>query len=85
MVDYIGLLKKEVVPAEGCTEPVAVAFAVSLAAEQLGADATDVRLKLSANIIRSLPRLAPWSSSPPSGSRCCRASRLSSWRLQRSW
>ena len=53
MVDYIGLLKKEVVPAEGCTEPVAVAFAVSLAAEQLGADATDVRLKLSANIIKN--------------------------------
>ena len=53
MVDYIGLLKKEVVPAEGCTEPVAVAFAVSLAAEQLGADVTDVRLKLSANIIKN--------------------------------
>ena len=53
MVDYIGLLKKEVVPAEGCTEPVALAFAVSLAAEQLGADATDVRLKLSANIIKN--------------------------------
>lgn len=53
MVDYIGLLKKEVVPAEGCTEPVAVAFAVSLAAEQLGSDATDVRLKLSANIIKN--------------------------------
>ena len=101
MVDYIGLLKKEVVPAEGCTEPVAVAFAVSLAAEQLGADATDVRLKLSANIIKNalgvgIPgtgmvgieiaaALVLWSNSPRSGSRCCRASRLSSWRLQRSW
>ena len=37
MADYIALLKKEVCPAEGCTEPVAVAFAVSLAAEQLDA------------------------------------------------
>lgn len=53
MVDYIGLLKKEVVPAQGCTEPVAVAYAVSLAAEQLPADARDVRLRLSANIIKN--------------------------------
>ena len=53
MVDYIELLKKEVVPAEGCTEPVAVAYAVSLAAEQLAAEAIDVRLKLSANIIKN--------------------------------
>ena len=53
MVDYIGLLKKEVVPAQGCTEPVAVAYTVAIAAEQLGADAQDVRLKLSANIIKN--------------------------------
>ncbi len=53
MVDYIGLLKKEIVPAQGCTEPVAVAYAVALAAEQLGGPATDVRLRLSANIIKN--------------------------------
>lgn len=53
MVDFIGLLKKEIVPAEGCTEPIAVAYAVSLAAEQLGGPAVDIRLKLSANIIKN--------------------------------
>lgn len=53
MIDYIELLKKKVVPAEGCTEPVAVAYAVSLAAEQLAADVTDVRLRLSANVIKN--------------------------------
>lgn len=53
MVDYIGLLKKEIVPAEGCTEPVAVAYAVSLAAEQLGSEVTGVNLLLSANIIKN--------------------------------
>ena len=53
MVDYIGLLKKEIVPAQGCTEPVAVAYAVSLAAERLGSTATEVRLRLSANIIKN--------------------------------
>ena len=53
MVDYIALLKKEVCPAEGCTEPVAVAFAVSLAAEQLDVVPSSVNLKLSANIIKN--------------------------------
>ena len=53
MVDFIELLKKEVVPAEGCTEPIAVAYAVSLAAEQLEGEPTDIRLKLSANIIKN--------------------------------
>ena len=53
MVDFIELLKKEVVPAEGCTEPIAVAYAVSIAAEQLEGEPTDIRLKLSANIIKN--------------------------------
>lgn len=53
MVDFIGLLKKEVVPAEGCTEPIAVAYAVSIASEQLGGKPTEVRLRLSANIIKN--------------------------------
>ena len=53
MVDCIALLRKEVVPAEGCTEPVAVAYATSIASEQLGGEATEIRLKLSANIIKN--------------------------------
>lgn len=53
MVDFIALLRKEVVPAEGCTEPVAVAYATSIASEQLGDEATEIRLKLSANIIKN--------------------------------
>lgn len=53
MVDFLGLLHKEVVPAEGCTEPVAVAYATSIAAEQLAGAPTDIHLKLSANIIKN--------------------------------
>ncbi|GGF92160.1 UPF0597 protein [Paenibacillus albidus] len=47
------LLKKEVVPAEGCTEPIAVAYAVSLAAEQLEGEITSIQLWLSGNIIKN--------------------------------
>ena len=35
MHKYIEVLHKEVAPAQGCTEPIAVAYAVSIAAEQL--------------------------------------------------
>lgn len=53
MVDHIALLKREVVPAQGCTEPIAVAFAASLAAEQLPAAPLTIELSLSANIIKN--------------------------------
>ena len=54
--DFLGLLKKEVIPAQGCTEPIAVAFAVSVASEQLSCDPADIKeihLLLSANIIKN--------------------------------
>jgi len=53
MNSLLELLKKEVVPAEGCTEPIAVAYAVSLAAEQLQEDITSIQLVLSGNIIKN--------------------------------
>ena len=53
MVDFIGLLKKEVLPAEGCTEPIAVAYAVAIAAEHLGGAVSCIDLRRSANIIKN--------------------------------
>lgn len=50
---YLNVLKKEVVPAEGCTEPIAVAYATALARDILGEDAIDIELLLSANIIKN--------------------------------
>lgn len=50
---YIDILKKEVVPAEGCTEPIAVAYAVSIAAEKLDEKIKSIELYLSANIIKN--------------------------------
>lgn len=53
MVNLLDVLRKEVVPAEGCTEPIAVAYAVSLAAELLQEEITSIRLRLSGNIIKN--------------------------------
>lgn len=49
----IQLLKNEVVPALGCTEPIAVALAVAKAREVLGEEPQRVELLISANIFKN--------------------------------
>lgn len=51
--DIIKLIRREVVPAIGCTEPVAVALCVAKAAELLGALPDRISLMLSGNIIKN--------------------------------
>lgn len=53
MHKYIEVLHKEVAPAQGCTEPIAVAYAVSIAAEQLEGPAEQIQLNLSGNIVKN--------------------------------
>lgn len=53
MVNLLEVLIKEIVPAEGCTEPIAVAYAVSLAAEQVEGEITSIQLFLSGNIVKN--------------------------------
>lgn len=50
---YIDLLKAEVVPALGCTEPIAVALAVAKACEVLCEEPQQVELLLSPNIFKN--------------------------------
>lgn len=49
----INLIKREVVPAVGCTEPVAVALCVAKATEILGQTPEKISLRLSGNIIKN--------------------------------
>src|SRR5574344_1715175 len=49
----IALVKKEVVPAIGCTEPMAVALCVAKAAEVLGCKPEKITARLSANILKN--------------------------------
>ena len=51
---YIRLLKQELVPAMGCTEPIAVAYAAAVAAKELGATPEKVDISVSANIIKNV-------------------------------
>ena len=51
---YVRLLKQELVPAMGCTEPIAVAYASAIAAKQLGVLPQKVDICVSANIIKNV-------------------------------
>ncbi|MBQ3065632.1 MAG: serine dehydratase subunit alpha family protein, partial [Clostridia bacterium] len=51
---YLEILKSELVPAMGCTEPISVAYAAALARKVLGVLPTYVRLTVSANIIKNV-------------------------------
>ena len=51
---YVRLLKQELVPAMGCTEPIAVAYAAAVAASRLDALPEQVSITVSANIIKNV-------------------------------
>ncbi|WP_283705435.1 serine dehydratase subunit alpha family protein [Clostridium perfringens] len=50
---YLKTLKKEVVPSEGCTEPIAIAYAASIASEHLKGEIKEVNIYLSKNVIKN--------------------------------
>ena len=51
--EIIALIKQQVVPAIGCTEPIAVALCVAKATEVLGHTPDKVEVRLSANILKN--------------------------------
>ena len=51
---YVNILREELVPAMGCTEPIAVAYAAALARNTLGCLPEKVDIRVSANIIKNV-------------------------------
>lgn len=52
--NYCGILKAELVPALGCTEPIAIAFAVAKARDVLGSFPEHIEMSCSGNIIKNV-------------------------------
>ena len=53
-LDFLGILKEELIAAMGCTEPIALAFASAKARAVLGADPEKIVAKCSGNIIKNV-------------------------------
>ena len=51
---YLQILKEELIPAMGCTEPIAVAYAAAVARQTLGAVPERVRVGASGSMIKNV-------------------------------
>ncbi|MBO5294253.1 MAG: serine dehydratase subunit alpha family protein [Clostridia bacterium] len=51
---YTDILREELVPAMGCTEPIAIAYASAILRDALGEEPQVIRLSLSGNIIKNV-------------------------------
>lgn len=54
MEEYVALLRRELIPALGCTEPIAIAYAAARARRLLGCMPTAMTAYCSGNIIKNL-------------------------------
>lgn len=52
--NYLNILKQELIPALGCTEPIAIAYAAAKAHQVLGEFPDSVNMSLSGNIIKNV-------------------------------
>ena len=51
---FLQIMKEEMIPAMGCTEPIALAYASALARKELGEDPTSIVAKCSGNMIKNV-------------------------------
>ncbi len=52
--NYTAILREELVPAMGCTEPIAIAYAAAILRHALGSDPAALKVELSGNIIKNV-------------------------------
>ena len=53
-INYTAILKDELRPAMGCTEPISIAYAASILTDVLGGNADEILVGLSGNIIKNV-------------------------------
>ena len=51
---YVEIMKEELLPAMGCTEPIAVAYAAAVAGRELGCTPESIQIRVSGNIIKNV-------------------------------
>lgn len=70
---YLKILKEELLPAMGCTEPIAVAYAAALARETLGALPEKVEISVSGNILKNVKSVVVPNTGGLKGVKCAAA------------
>lgn len=84
---YLAVLHEELVPAQGCTEPIALAYCSAQARKALGTDPENIRVLASGNIIKNVKSVVvpgPTAAGASRPRRCSApwpATRRKSWRF----
>ena len=73
---YLDILREELVPAMGCTEPIAIAYAAALARDTLGAMPERTVLTVSGNIVKNVKSVVVPNTGGRKGMRCAVAAGL---------
>ena len=76
METYLDILREELVPAMGCTEPIAIAYAAALARDTLGAMPERTVLTVSGNIVKNVKSVVVPNTGGRKGMRCAVAAGL---------
>lgn len=70
---YVKILNEELLPAMGCTEPIAVAYAAALARETLGAIPEETEISVSGNILKNVKSVVVPNTGGLKGVKCAAA------------
>ena len=68
---YIDILREELIPAMGCTEPIAVAYAAAAARNTLGELPDKVLVEASGSMIKNVKSVIVPNTEGSGGCRCC--------------
>lgn len=69
--NFLAVLKEELVPAQGCTEPIAIAYAAAYAKSVLGVFPDKIRVLCSGNIIKNVKSVVVPNSDGMTGIKAC--------------
>ena len=83
---FLDILKEELIPAGGCTEPIAIAYTAAVARKTLGCRPEHMDVYASGNLIHDLfpqGESGQGTGTPTACSRCCWISRTAFWMRRR--
>lgn len=81
--NYLAILKEELIPATGCTEPIAIAYGAAKAREVLGIMPDRVNVQVSGNIIKNTKSVIVPNTAGLKGIRACCAAGIVAGKVQR--
>lgn len=82
---YLSILNEELVPAMGCTEPIALAYAAALARQTLGTLPEEILIQVSGSIIKNVKSVVVPNTGNGKGLKLAAAAGAAAGKAEKSW